>query len=347
MPYAPPDEVTEVSPRPDVVRVARREEKAARYGARHGTLIGLAIATGLCVIAAFLFVVLRVPTGPGDSTRCRYDYAGLVDVKASCTEPVILEERGDQVVVYPGASLERLRDSLRVRRGKASFIAHKRTDGSTLRVHVSHGVIEVTGTRFTVEQGESGGRVELTEGTIVFHDDDGDDVTLSAGAVLVWPLEHDDVAAQRPASQPPLTAVPPPKRQTAPSRKQATSRTTKPTRAPLAAAEEADEGGEAEEEVEPPRTTLTMEEILQRIASLRQQKRLRAAVDLLVSQSQRGDITPAQMARLSWEVGLFIQETSDKAAACTHWRNHARKYPDDSVHIERVRNLVEACDTAL
>ena len=121
----------------------------------------------------------------------------------------------------------------------------------------------------------------------------------------------------------------------------------KPARPSVAVAEEDDEEWEEEEEVEAPRTVLTMEEILKRIAALRQQKRLRAAVDLLVSQSQRGDITPSQMARLSWEIGLFIQETSDKATACTHWRNHARKYPDDSAQIERVRKLVEACDAAL
>ena len=345
MPYAHLDDVTEVSPPPYAVRASQRDLKVARYGTRQGTRIGVAVGAVLCTIAGSVFAVLRVPTD-GGLNPCMHAHAGFVDVRASCTEPVTLAEGGDEVVVYPGASLERVRGGVRVRRGKASFAVQKRLAGSTLRVHVSHGVIEVTGTRFTVEQGETGGRVELTEGTIVFHDDDGDDVALSAGAVLVWPVEHHDIEPQpEAASQPALAAVPRPTPKPAPSRAATSARSVKPAKPPVAVAEEEDE--ELEEDDEAPGTILTMEEILKRIAVLRQQKRLRAAVELLVSQSQRGDITPAQMARLSWEIGLFIQETSDKATACTHWRNHARKYPDDSAQIERVRRLIEDCDAAL
>lgn len=331
-----------------MLQAMQREEKVARYGTRHGTRIGLAVALALCAISAVLAVAMRAPTSNGSAARCIHAHAGFVDVRESCVEPVKIAEHGADVVVYPGASVERVRDAIRVRRGKASFAVHKRTDGSTLRVHVSHGVIEVTGTRFTVEQGEGRGRVELAEGTIIFHDDNGDDVTLSAGDVLVWPREIVEPVVEPPAS-PALTAVPSPRpaasRERPPQRTER-AKTVSPPVAAIAEGEDAEEDDDEEDDVDelqPPTRVLSMEEVLKRIAELRQKKRLRDAVTLLVSQSQRGDITSAQMARLSWEIGLFIQETGDKAAACTHWRNHARKYPDDSAQIERVRALVDAC----
>ncbi|MEM6997088.1 MAG: FecR domain-containing protein, partial [Myxococcota bacterium] len=57
--------------------------------------------------------------------------------------------------------------------GQATFdVQTVQPDEETVRVVVSHGVIEVLGTRFTVDQDEGGGFVDLYEGHIRFHPGD-------------------------------------------------------------------------------------------------------------------------------------------------------------------------------
>ncbi len=323
-----------------------RHEKAALHGARQGLMVGLVAAGLVFVCAIALFVVFRAPDRD-DPNACLREHAGFIDVKPSCAEPVRIARDGDVILAHPGVSLEERGNGMRVRHGTASFVASPRSDGNTLRVLVSHGVIEITGTRFTVTQRDGTGHVKVDEGTVVYHDDDGSDVVLAAGAETTWPLPQGGVVVALDAI--PLAA---PKLPVSPrAATSARPRTSVATSAPVAAtqeeSQEEDEQDEEEAEEPQPTGTMSMEDILKRISKLRAQKRPREAVQLLLSQSQRGDITPAQMARLSWEIGLFLQDSDEKAATCNHWKNHARKYPDDAAHLERVREYIRVCDTPL
>ena len=321
----------------DALLEGLRHEKAALYGARRGFIIGLLAASVFLIAAVVLVVMFRAPRN-NDPDACMREHAGFIDIKPSCPEPVSIDRNGDVILAHPGVSLEERGSGVRVRHGTASFVAQPRDGGDALRVLVSHGVISITGTRFTVVQNEGKGLVKVDEGTIVFHDDDGTDVTVTAGGELSWP---------RPPSAPVLTldAIPlaPPK--TATLGRAPRSGVAKASEAVPGADAVEEEDDEVEDDEPQPTGVMSMEDILKRISTLRRQKRQREAVELLVSQSQRGDITPAQMARLSWEIGLFLQDAGEKAAACNHWKNHARKYPDDAAHAERVRELIKGCET--
>jgi hypothetical protein len=89
-----------------------------------------------------------------------------------------------------------------------------------------------------------------------------------------------------------------------------------------------------------------MEDVLKDMATLRGQRRYRDAVTLLRAQAGREDFTMAQHARLSFEIGLLLQDRLDAAAgACRHWRAHAEKYPENGERAERVNAYIKACDT--
>ena len=320
----------------DALLEGLRHEKAALHGARRGFTIGL-IAAGIFLVGAVaLVIVFRAPK-THDPNACMREHAGFIDIKPTCAEPVSIDRDGDVIIAHPGVSLEERGSGLRVRHGKAGFVARARDDGNALRVLVSHGVISITGTRFTVTQDEGKGHVKVEEGTIVFHDDDGTDVTLAAGSELAWPRPQAPGVVTLDAI--PLAAPKVPARGGSARAASARAHGT----APAEEEEEADDE-EVEEEEPQPTGVMSMEDILKRISMLRRQRRQREAVELLLSQSQRGDITPAQMARLSWEIGLFLQDAGEKAQACNHWKNHARKYPDDAAHQERVRELIKACE---
>lgn len=362
---------------------AVRHEKAGLQGERHGIRMGLIGGGIVLFVGIVLFIVFRAPSKTLTTSACMREHAGFIDIKRSCTDPVTIEREGDVLLAHPGASLESRANGLRVREGKVSIIAKPRTGGDTMRVLVSHGVLEITGTRFTVEQHGETGNVKVEEGTVVFHDDAGGDVTLAAGTQVAWPRDHAGdvvalgavpltgpakvtpsapsapkaaaVAAAAPAAPsvpapppvapapapaaPPIPAPPPAPAVTAPS-PFAGAAAKAPAKAPDPVPVE-EEDDEEEEVVAGP---MTMEDLLKRISFLRSQKRTREAVELIVAQSKRTDVTDAQMARLSWEIGLFLQDGSDKAAACNHWKNHNRKYPDDAAHSERVREFIKACD---
>ena len=113
--------------------------------------------------------------------------AALQVERGSCT----LRVRGwGTVALRAGSSLRQADGGLDLSRGAADFQVDKRAPGtgSTL-VRIPQGsLIEITGTRFSVIQGERGGSVHLDEGAIRFHAPDGRTVALVPGQSLAWPL---------------------------------------------------------------------------------------------------------------------------------------------------------------
>src|SRR5262249_29444562 len=105
--------------------------------------------------------------------------AGELSVKAD----------GARIDLSAGTTIAHEPPGARVQQGQATFKVDKRPPGSApYRVLVSHGVIEVLGTRFLVTQREGNGEVRLDEGSVRFISTDGREVTLSPGATLAWPL---------------------------------------------------------------------------------------------------------------------------------------------------------------
>ena len=93
-----------------------------------------------------------------------------------------------------------VQDVVRIRRGAAMFDITTVLPGEApTRIAVSHGTIEVLGTRFTIEQTAHGGHVDLFEGRIRFIGLDGSSTEIAPGQRYTW---GQTVAA--------LTLTPPP-----------------------------------------------------------------------------------------------------------------------------------------
>jgi len=84
--------------------------------------------------------------------------------------------------------LAREGDALRIVRGRVSVhVAPRRGSAPPVRFLVSHGALEVVGTKFLVDQAEGHGSLTLYEGIIEFHAKDGTRVRLTAGQSFAWP----------------------------------------------------------------------------------------------------------------------------------------------------------------
>jgi len=188
-------------------------------------------------------------------------------------------------------------DRIELLAGRATVAVRKRPRGAApLRVQVSHGVIEVLGTRFTIWQEERGGRVELHRGSIRFRAPDGRTRLLAPGQSLSWPL-----APEQPAPPAPATPEPPPSADT--TRPGATLRPAPPRLTPEAA-----------------------ESLLDEVERLRSQGRYREAAGRLRESLHRVAERPTRE-RLSYELGTILtHHLRDSAAACRHWRRHLRRF---------------------
>jgi transmembrane sensor len=210
------------------------------------------------------------------------------------------------------------RAGVRIVRGRADLIVKKRPPGAEpVRVAVSHGAIEVRGTRFTVEQGERGGRVTLHEGAIRFLSNarkadsrEASSIDLAPGQSLEWPVPIADDpanAAALPVGGAADDEGTRARRQPASSVAQRVATTARPEAPPQAA--------------EP------LELLLERIATLRSRGLFAEAVRELSRAVGRGDYPLAARDRLSYELGsLLSYQLGDRQQACAHWRAHTRTF---------------------
>jgi len=192
--------------------------------------------------------------------------------------------------------------NVRVRSGKVLFEVETVQRGEDpVEVVVSHGTIEVVGTRFAVEQQDGGGHVDLLEGRIRFHHPDGRVEDVLPGQRLSWgePLI---VAAESELEVQPVA---------------------------VRAAEVAG----ANQDVEPARrrgrvrgTDAQAAAIIERVTELRANKRFGAAITELRRALRRSwDGRTAQV--LSYELGELLRAAEDPLGACEHFVAHQRKYP--------------------
>jgi transmembrane sensor len=211
---------------------------------------------------------------------------GAVAVRAgSCT--LRLPGWG-RITVKAGTRLRRESDGVDFLSGAADFQVDKRAPGSgSTQVRLPQGVIEITGTHFSVMQEEQGGSAQLFEGEIRFHAPDGRTVTLAPGQSIGWPL-------------PPATTA------TTPSTAPLPVRISRPVgvRRPAPAAD-----------------------IIDRISALRAQGRYRELADELQQLMDResGPRTRERLSfELGTVLSYHL---TDAAHACAHWAEHARTFP--------------------
>jgi ferric-dicitrate binding protein FerR (iron transport regulator) len=204
-------------------------------------------------------------------------------------------------------------NSLEVVEGTVVFEVAKVPAGAPpVRVRVSHGRIEVLGTRFSVEQTEGGGHVDLFEGSIRFHGDDGTHTSLGPGERLGWGDEA-RVVVLEPA-------------------------------APAVASASAPEA-EAEPEATPARSRPTAEaaaQIIEQVEALRRRGFYEAAANRLRRALKRGwDRRTAEV--LSYELGQILQRhLSDRDASCRHWAGHRARFGRGR-YAGAVDRALEAC----
>ena len=201
--------------------------------------------------------------------------------------------------------------------GQAMFDVRPVVPGeASVRVVVSHGTIEVLGTRFTVDQTDEGGTVDLFEGHIRFrHSSGGDWVDIAPGQRFGW--------GSRKEQAPPPEVV-----------------------------GDAEEEIITIED-EPPDTRVgrgvdatprkpDADVVIARVTALRGAGRYRQASAVLrKALRHKWDGRTGQV--LSYELGQILEHhRDDLAVACRHWRRHQARYPQGR-YARAVADSLRAC----
>lgn len=312
-------------------RIERRIQAELEPGRRTGGWVApLAFAAGAALV--MLVMVwnrgpLRQPAQAVTQTTdfrvhdpaCESRHVGrALELGGGCV--VQMDGLDAEIHTWSGARLERDDAGLRVLEGEVLLdVAPVRT-GGPVRVHVSHGTIEVLGTRFRIVQGPDGGSVELLEGKIRFVEASGEVSVLAPGERLDWGQAPggpggaasptpDSTTGEIPAEPVPVQtpdavetdAAPPP-----PVQRPARSRTAARTRRPV---------------VDPA-------EVIAQVARLRAAGHYDAAADLL-TRAMRDQPHTRTKEVFSYELGTILARhlgTVGRDAACTHWTRHLERF---------------------
>ncbi len=228
------------------------------------------------------------------------------------------------------------------------------------RIHVSHGTIEVLGTRFTIEQRARGGHVDLFEGRIRFVGLDGSSTEIAPGQRYTW----GETVAALTLTPPPVAAPSSASNEVARGSDSASPTQEQPSRDDEP--DEPDEPDESDESGELDRPNASRESgvphrgsraarrasrhrseakpateqrpagsadeaalIIEQVARLRAQKRYTEAVDVLrrAENARTWDRRTAQV--LSYERGEILERhlsQGDPSAACAHWARHQARF---------------------
>ena len=215
---------------------------------------------------------------------------------------------GVRLELTRGAVAAHGEQELRLLRGKTTFsVQPVKEGGAPVRVRVSHGVIEVLGTRFTIWQDRGRGRVLLQEGAIQFRAQGGRVIKLSPGQELRWPL------VPGPASTSTSTSTSTSKSKSTSTARSTASSSRKPGRAPA-------------KKAKPPPPPFDTGALVERVERLRLQGRYgEAARALSLALPRISDRVMRE--RLSFELGAILSDQlQDRAAACRHWERHLRAH---------------------
>ncbi len=244
--------------------------------------------------------------------------AGELEVLAPT---LVLDVEGfGRVIADRGALVARAGQGVRVLRGRVVVeVAHREPGRTPAIVEVSHGTIAVLGTRFTIDQREDGGRVELHEGRIRF-EAPGYTTTLAPGESLTWPVTLRRAAPIAPSGPPaPTESILPPSPPVPPASVSTTGSGSGVDPPPR---------NRATTTKARPGTTddLDVDAMLAQLASLRERGQFAESASLL--RRVLGDELPAEAReRLSYELGeLLTHQLAQHAEACRHWRTHRAEF---------------------
>ncbi len=275
-------------------------------------------SSGVVVRSLGAFVVA------GDDCRLAQD-ADTTTTRGACrlSSATVVAQTWDEARVRPW------RDTLQVDDGTVVFeVEHVPAGAPPVAVRVSHGTIEVLGTRFAIEQDATGGHVDLFEGRIRFVGDDGQRRDIAPGQRLGWgdratePVRRDPPPPEPPATESDLADEPAPAQE---------PRSERPARAPAP--------GHAS-----PRTDEDAAAIVDEVESLRRQGRYaEAAKRLRDALRQSWSRRVAEV--FSFELGTILaRHLGDSDAACAHWRAHERRFGEKGRYAKAVADLRAACD---
>lgn len=323
-------------------RIAARlaAEASARSGHRRWIPI-LAFAAGAALVLAVVAMRFHeptsgleaVPAGAAPETVASYAVQGSECVtgrEGSATSLAgecrlvgrnLTIQTWDNVQITPGAR------TVTLAQGQATFDVERVPAGAEpVRVVVSHGTVEVLGTRFTIDQGDAGGTVDLFEGHIRFHPADPSlsPVDIQPGQRYAW---GDRAAPNQGLSGAGTVSKEPPQSED----------------------EAVDVRGDELSELSEIEATLHVTQDAQPVRVRHQARRRRGAedADALVDsvtklraagryaeavhtlrRALRSKWAPRTRQVLSYELGqLLDRHTDDASAACAHWQTHQRQFP--------------------
>ncbi|MBL8910295.1 MAG: FecR domain-containing protein [Archangium sp.] len=249
---------------------------------------------------------------PAVESSVRVSRQAAVEIAAEVS--VVDRSRGVTISSITRSTVRREARGIRMLEGRATFDVQKRTEeNGVVRVLVSGGSIEVHGTRFTVtENGTGTGSVELHEGVIDFIDENGNTRRMRPGDLMTWPRAVEppsviDTPADEEIEE--LTPLGPVRR------KKVTPK--KPT----------------DIDWRPFDQRVHAQAVITELSTLRQNGQWQDAVRLLERELNRG--APDTRERLSFELGLiYTWQLKDPLAACAHWKQHQREYPEGRFDVE-------------
>jgi hypothetical protein len=192
-------------------------------------------------------------------------------------------------------------------------------------------VIEVTGTVFSVKQGDSEGSVELFEGKVRFLSAEREPIELRPGEQFVW------ANSQRRAGASPGPTLAPSASSSASLAGAASASRLPPSSVGRLTA--------ATPNAPSPATSTNQAfspAAIERIAGLRALGKYQEALAEL-SAVQQGNRDPRTAEVLSFERGTLLERLGGATLACPHWSRHARQFPKGVYHAAVSAKLVTVC----
>ncbi len=336
--------------------------RKATSGFRFRWLPALTFAAG----AALVMLVVGLQLGGGTTTTRELASPSVMGMFSVQGQGCRHHESGDQTVLDGDCRLvaphlavhtwERVRirggREVRLLEGLAMFEVTTVEPGDPpTRIHVSHGTIEVLGTRFTIEQQPGGGYVDLFEGRVRFVDLQGEATDIAPGQRHYWGsmaalavAPEASAPGRRTASRAASasaaigTASQLIRAEWEPAAGAETETTSEAETAPSARGKRqrartkrssARTGAAPPAETRPVGTSDEAAAIIEEVTRLRSKGHYREAAGALrrAENARRWDRRTAQV--LSYERGEILERhLGDREATCAHWARHQRRFPN-------------------
>jgi hypothetical protein len=296
-------------------RLSRNEKAPVRWG----------IAVGW--VAAVVLLVLGFAVWQANESKASSVAGFAVQLSQGTAiaemDGTVVVSRGDcvlsdeDVVVNASADtkLRRSTDGIKLLTGKITVSArHRRKEERPLRFFVSGGTVEVVGTRFTLVDDGTRGKLTLPEGVVRFASQSTVTTELRAGETVDWPqVRRTETLPSEPESEPVPEPTPSPVFE-------------KPTGTPDAEPEPKKKKRERVAKTAPAQAPDELDAVLERVAELRDRGEHEAAIAEL--RRALGTVRePKTHERLSFEIGsVLAHQVNDRARACEHWQKHTKVF---------------------